>query len=158
MQPPARITQLIDPADLRRVHDLRFDILRKPMGLPYSSAVFAEDVQPTTTHYLALVEDELVGCVSLVESPEQRRTQLRGMAVRADHQNRGIGRLLLQHLQTPQLLQSTNLWCNARQAAVGFYERNGWVTVGDCFDIPHIGPHIKMEWRQLVSTSLGDCG
>jgi GNAT superfamily N-acetyltransferase len=36
------------------------------------------------------------------------------------------------------------LWCNARLAAVGFYERSGMVTRGDVWEEPVIGPHIAM--------------
>ena len=36
------------------------------------------------------------------------------------------------------------LWCNARLAAVGFYERAGMVTTGDVWEEPVIGPHIAM--------------
>ena len=37
------------------------------------------------------------------------------------------------------------LWCNARTGAVWFYERLGFSTVGEEFDIPPIGPHYVME-------------
>ena len=36
------------------------------------------------------------------------------------------------------------LWCNARLAAVGFYERAGMVTTDDVWEEPVIGPHIAM--------------
>jgi predicted GNAT family N-acyltransferase len=37
------------------------------------------------------------------------------------------------------------LWCNARISARSFYERAGFVTRGDVWDDPNLGPHVKME-------------
>jgi predicted GNAT family N-acyltransferase len=42
------------------------------------------------------------------------------------------------------------IWCNARLSAVRFYEKLGFETRGDEFDIPDVGPHVVM-WRTLES-------
>jgi predicted GNAT family N-acyltransferase len=47
---------------------------------------------------------------------------------------------------------ATRLWCNARTPAVGFYERHGWTTVGEEFDVPPIGPHYRMVRSTSGST------
>jgi N-acetylglutamate synthase-like GNAT family acetyltransferase len=147
MQQPLKVETLVDLANLDKVYDLRYEILRKPIGLPRSSAIFSEDASPTTTHVVAKHDGDIIGCVSLLSSPAQNRMQLRGMAIQLEWQNRGVGTLLLRHVQSPSMAQFTVLWCNARQSAVGFYARNGWTTCGDYFDIPHLGRHIVMEWK-----------
>ena len=38
----------------------------------------------------------------------------------------------------------TELWCNARMVAVGFYRRAGFEVVSEEFDVPGIGPHVVM--------------
>jgi predicted GNAT family N-acyltransferase len=38
----------------------------------------------------------------------------------------------------------SELWCNARMTAVGFYRRAGFEVVSDEFDVPGIGPHVVM--------------
>jgi GNAT superfamily N-acetyltransferase len=38
------------------------------------------------------------------------------------------------------------IWCNARVRAIPFYERAGFQTRGEPWDLPLIGPHIVM-WR-----------
>ena len=38
----------------------------------------------------------------------------------------------------------SELWCNARMGALGFYRRMGFDVVSDEFDIPGIGPHVVM--------------
>jgi hypothetical protein len=37
------------------------------------------------------------------------------------------------------------VWCNARTPAVGFYEKLGFSTIGEEFELPPIGPHYLME-------------
>ncbi|MDQ4090113.1 MAG: GNAT family N-acetyltransferase, partial [Actinomycetota bacterium] len=38
----------------------------------------------------------------------------------------------------------SELWCNARMAAVGFYRRAGFEVVSEEFDVPGIGAHVVM--------------
>jgi ribosomal protein S18 acetylase RimI-like enzyme len=37
------------------------------------------------------------------------------------------------------------VWCNAREAALGFYLRAGFVVTGERFEIASIGPHFRMH-------------
>jgi predicted GNAT family N-acyltransferase len=39
------------------------------------------------------------------------------------------------------------LWCNARTPAVRFYQKQGWTPVGEEFDVPLAGPHVRMFKR-----------
>jgi predicted GNAT family N-acyltransferase len=38
----------------------------------------------------------------------------------------------------------SELWCNARMPAVGFYRRAGFEVVSDEFEVEGIGPHVVM--------------
>ncbi|MBG31354.1 MAG: hypothetical protein CMI31_15360 [Opitutae bacterium] len=40
---------------------------------------------------------------------------------------------------------TTDIWCNARLAAIPLYKRLGFEEVGQPFDIPGIGPHLVMR-------------
>lgn len=75
--------------------------------------------------------------------------RLRGMATAPEHRDRGVGALVLaglvQHCRTQG---GALLWCNARTPAQRFYERAGLVVVGDRWDDPAIGPHVRM-WLRL---------
>ena len=42
------------------------------------------------------------------------------------------------------------VWCNARVPALSLYERSGFVAASEQFEVPQIGPHVVMEWRQAV--------
>jgi GNAT superfamily N-acetyltransferase len=139
--------------EIRRVSaqdviDLRHAILRA--GLPRETAVFPGDDDPAARHYGAFEGDRLIGCVTL--HPNQWRDapawQLRGMAVDSTLQTRGVGKALIDFLESDirdsAVLQ---LWCNARVPASKFYEKMGWRIVSEVFEIPTAGPHVKMTKR-----------
>lgn len=127
------------------VIDLRHEILRS--GLPRDTAMFPGDTHPEARHYGAFCDGELIGCVTLHPSQWEQRPawQLRGMAVAAGQQSRGVGRELLKFLEqdlSDSPVQA--LWCNARVPAARFYEKFGWRIVSEVFEIPTAGPHVKM--------------
>ena len=65
------------------------------------------------------------------------------------HQSRGFGGLLLDIAEEAIVKDSgvKLFWCNARAGAIRFYERHGWNTDSEQFDIPTVGPHRKMVKR-----------
>ena len=65
------------------------------------------------------------------------------MATRADFVRRGVGAALL-IFAVDALRPAPLLWCNARIGAVPFYRRLGWRVVSDVFDVPTVGPHVRM--------------
>ena len=75
--------------------------------------------------------------------------RLRGMATRADLQGKGIGSMVLkaalEHVGTEG---GELIWCNARVSALAFYERAGFRTWGEPWEIPGHGPHVVM-WRRI---------
>jgi len=121
---------------------LRHAVLRP--GLPQVAAHFAGDDAEDTRHFGAFVDELNVGCLSLMQAPFEGRPalQLRGMAIAADHQGRGVGGALLAFALSEQ--EPSLVWCNARLGAVAFYERHGFSTVGDVFEIAGVGPHKKL--------------
>lgn len=127
------------------VIDLRHAILRA--GLPRTTAIFDGDDAPTTRHFVAERDGRVVGCITIVLSASEGQPayQLRGMAVDPSLQRLGVGRKLLDAVETfVRASDVKQLWCNARTPAVPFYERHGWTIVSDEFVIPTAGPHRKM--------------
>lgn len=140
---------LIRIARVEEILDLRWTILRA--GLPRDAANFDGDNEPTAHHFAAFVDAEAVACATFLRRPfeDEPGWQLRGMAVRADLQSRGVGARLLDFAERFVLAQSHSnlLWCNARIPAARFYERNGWSIAGEPFEVPDAGPHVKMIKR-----------
>ena len=60
----------------------------------------------------------------------------------------GAGRALVaEGLARVAALGGDLVWCDARVAAVGFYERMGFAVVTEQFDKPEGGPHLGMLRR-----------
>jgi len=67
----------------------------------------------------------------------------RGMAVLPPKQGQGIGAALVaEAVSELGQLGATEVWCNARLTVIDFYERFGWATEGDEFQIPGVGAHV----------------
>ncbi|GAB3356282.1 GNAT family N-acetyltransferase [Modestobacter lapidis] len=71
--------------------------------------------------------------------------QLRGMATDPRVRGLGAGRALVAEGLTRVVQRGADLvWCDARAAAVGFYERIGFTVVTGDYDLRPVGPHRGM--------------
>lgn len=136
-----------------QTHPLRSLVLRP--GKPASACRWPGDDDPGSFHAGAFLDGRLVAIASLIpqempdadpaaaDSPVSFR--LRGMATHPQHRGQGLGSALLSYCI--ELVRSAGgrvLWCNARTPAVEFYRRAGFETVGEQFETPDIGPHVRM--------------
>ncbi len=139
------------PVNVDEIIDLRHAILRA--DLPREEAMFAGDDEPDTAHFAASDNGLIVGCVTVMRRvyDQQDAWQIRGMAVLESYRGKGVGAELLQRVM--QYVRSANstgcLWCNAREPAAPFYQKQGFEIVSERFHIPMAGPHYRMM-RQVV--------
>lgn len=134
--------------DVKSILNIRHQVLRQ--GQPLSSCHFKGDNLSSTFHYAAYKQDEIVGCISIMQNAhddikDNNAYQLRGMAVLEQYQGQKIGQQLLFHAE--QHLVSKNIklvWCNVRIKAIPFYSKNQYHQIGDEFNIPEVGPHVLM--------------
>lgn len=121
---------------------LRDDILRKPLGLGFST----EELESEKNNLLiaAYEDDQMLGCCMLVkENPQTVR--LRQMAVINDLQGKGIGRALMQFAENLARDRGyKKITMHARKHAQGFYEKMGYRKVGEEF-LEITIPHYVME-------------
>jgi GNAT superfamily N-acetyltransferase len=142
------IDPIIRPATIEEIVELRWWILRT--GLPRETADFDGDREGGTLHVGAFdgATGDTIACASFMRRPwqDQPAWQLRGMAVRADVQGRGVGQRLLDVAERllREQAHADQPWCNARTPATRFYEKLGWQKVGEEFEVPTAGPHFKM--------------
>jgi GNAT superfamily N-acetyltransferase len=135
----------ITSADARTI---RLPVLRA--GLPPESAILDHDDDPGTHHLGAFDGARLFGVATFFAEPcplepEPRAWRLRGMATLPDMRGRGAGRALVARgVELARADDAALMWCNARVAARGFYEKLGFAAVGDEFQLPVAGPHYVM--------------
>jgi ribosomal protein S18 acetylase RimI-like enzyme len=109
---------------------LRFRVLRDPLGLPPDAVRF--DFEAQSVHLLAFAGSDVVGCVLF--HPEGDAGRLYQMAVAPEHQGSGVGRRLVERLETRLRGDGiVRVELHARDAAVGFYQRLGYRNVGEPF-------------------------
>lgn len=128
--------------EYRQMVDLRFQLLRKPLGLDYT----AEDLEKEKDDILIGIFDEdlLEGCCILTKIAPQT-VKLRQMAVNSGLQGKGIGRVLMTFAENVARDRGMRrMVMHARKSAVGFYEKLGYSVCSDEFLEVTI-PHYEME-------------
>jgi predicted GNAT family N-acyltransferase len=130
-------------------HELRRRVLRA--GMTTQDVDFAEDHREGTVHLGWRVDGVLVATSTWVPASwqDEPAIQLRGMAVNQQHQGGGFGGLLLDAGLAAMTARGHGvLWARARDAALDFYCRHGFVVVGDGFidDTTQL-PHHHILWR-----------
>jgi GNAT superfamily N-acetyltransferase len=143
-------------APLDEILSLRHAVLRP--GRPLASAHFDGDEEPTTVHAGAFEAGEVLGCASVMRRPfaGADAAQVRGMATLPARARTGIGRTVLAFIDDLVAAEwrLDLMWCNARTSAAGFYERAGWTIVSPEFDIPDVGPHVRMVRRLALPSEF----
>jgi predicted GNAT family N-acyltransferase len=137
---------IVRRARLDEIFALRHAVLRP--GRPLSAAVFDGDDDATTLHVGAYADDTLLCCATLMRRPfgGEDAGQLRGIATRPDRAGRGAGTAVVRCVEAIVAREwaLALAWCNARTSALGFWERVGWQIASAEFDIPDVGPHVRM--------------
>jgi predicted GNAT family N-acyltransferase len=110
-----------------------------------------DDDEDISFHLGAFKDHKLVSVASFFyeRNPvftDLHQYQLRGMATLPENQGQGLSSELLT-VAFPIIKQNlcTLLWCNARESAIGYYEKVGFIKLNEVvFEIDDIGPHVLM--------------
>jgi len=132
-EPEIRVAEITrrDPryAGARR---LRYEVLRAPLGMPEGSEENPREAE--CRHWVAIEGDEVVGCVLWFAEGPPGHGRLLQMAVLPRLQGTGVGRLLVRALERAVAEDGHPIvTLHARDLAVGFYARLGYVIVGEPF-------------------------
>ncbi len=125
-------------AGYRGMVELRRRVLRTPLGLEFTEEQLAQEW--TDMHIAAYLDGDLVGGLILTDV-DGAVAQLRQMVVHPDYQGRGLGGGIVafaESLATERGYREIVL--HARESAIGFYQRGGYVPTGEVFTevtIPH---------------------
>jgi N-acetylglutamate synthase-like GNAT family acetyltransferase len=124
--------------------ELRYRILRQPLGLEFTSEQLAQEA--FDKHIGAFEDGRLVGCLFL--SPQENNTlKMRQVAVHPDLQGRGIGKQLVYFSETYARESGfAEIHLRARETAVKFYLSLGYELEGS--PLTEVGlPHRVMRKR-----------
>ncbi len=123
---------------------LRFEIMRKPLGLTFSLEELAREKQDILI--AAFDDDEMLGCCILTDM-KNGCARLRQMAVQKNMQGKGIGESIMMFAENLARDKGfKTLTMHARDTAIGFYEKFGYKVKGEQFVEINI-PHHIMEKR-----------
>lgn len=133
---------------------LRWRVLRP--GRPAADARWDGDLDEDASHYVLEEAGAIVAVCTVLSRPfplgEGPGRQLRGMAVDETLRGAGLGGRLLQAVMG---LEGGGMWCNARLRAARFYLERGWEAIGGEFELPGIGPHLRLRTRAGAEVASG---
>jgi predicted GNAT family N-acyltransferase len=129
---------------------LRWEVLRKPLGMPPGSEVVPEEME--CTHLLVMDEKKIVGCV--VFHPENENIGcIIQLALSEDYRGKGCGRKLLQTLEQHMAKKGmSEVYIYAREEFQPFYERMGFHFDGASF--LRFGAPCRMMKKTLLHDAL----
>lgn len=105
------------------------------------------DGDDSALHFGGFAADHLICTASLFPDGDQIR--LRKFATHPDHQGKGHGTAMVQHLLAEARAQGAQqFWFDARESALPFYARLGFAASGDRFfkrDVPYLRMSMRLE-------------
>ncbi len=131
-----------DSRDYQEMIELRYQMLRKPLGLTFSPADLEAEKEDIL---IGCFEDDKMEACCVLTQTDPKTVRLRQMAVTSGLQGKGIGRVLMTFAENIARDRGyKRLTMHARKSAVGFYEKNGYNTCSEEFVEVTI-PHYVME-------------
>jgi ribosomal protein S18 acetylase RimI-like enzyme len=129
---------------LAETRPLRHAVLR-----PHETLESLTSHESSAAYAVGVFDDGALIAVGLVAPDgEPGAWRVRGMATAAAARGRGAGTAVLDALVGHAVSGgASRVWCNARTPARSLYERAGFRTVSEEFELPDIGPHFVMERR-----------
>lgn len=121
---------------------LRYDLLRKPLGLSFSDEELAQEKDDILI--VCVEDDNLLGCCMLTKV-DDTCLRLRQMAVKKNLQGRGIGESIMHFAETLSRDKGyKKIVLHARDQALGFYKKMHYDVQEPQFTEVGI-PHYLME-------------
>ena len=129
--------------EFEKYFELRWRILRKPWNEPRGSEKDLDEYN--SFHLMAIDNNDVIG-VARLQFVKDKQAQLRYMAVDEKHQGQGIGKRLLNQMETYASGQNAKeIFLHARENAVGFYEKLGYEIIEKSYLLFDSIQHYKMS-------------
>lgn len=110
------------------------------------------DHREDAIHLGAFEEGELLAVCSLFRMKTEKldyeqQYRLRAMGSLEKARGKGAGRAIIQEALKQSKEQGADvLWCDAREVALGFYEKQGFHRIDEWYEVPRVGRHQLMYY------------
>lgn len=122
---------------------LRYEVLREPWNQPIGSEKLEDD--PSSINAM-IIENEMALAVARLHEAAPGIGQVRCVAVATNQQGKGLGKLLMEHLEDKAIaLGMKKIILEARENAVPFYERLGYQITKESYLLFGEIQHYTME-------------
>jgi len=140
------IKQAETAEELKEYYRLRWKLLRAPWGKPKGSEV--DDIEDRCLHFIAVEtnnRDNIIA-VARLQFNTTTEAQIRYMAVTTENERRGIGRRLIDTIETEaKEFSCSKIILDAREPAVGFYKKLGYQITEKTYLLFDQIQHFRME-------------
>ncbi|ASS47846.1 MAG: hypothetical protein A3D31_18530 [Candidatus Fluviicola riflensis] len=142
-------------AEWEAYYDLRYRVLREPLGKERSSE--RNDGDATGIHF-ALFDGESILAVARLDKVSELICQVRFVAVETTIQGKGLGKRIMDEVEKRGVEEGyTKLILHARDYALPFYEKLGYALLGPSYKLFDVLQHYEME-KILVKSAEGIFG
>jgi predicted GNAT family N-acyltransferase len=137
----------------KQTYPLRLAVLWQHKNSLNECGLEIDDLE-STFHVGAYKNEELVSIGTFLlqnneKFKELKQYRLRAMATSPKVRGENFGKKIIEFaINELQNRKVELLWCDAREVALGFYEKMGFITVGDFYNVPQIGPH-KLMYKKI---------
>ena len=137
--------QIINPQsieDLNAYYQLRWEILRKPLGFEEGSE--KDDLEDISVHR-AIKKDNKLIAVGRLHFIDDKTSQIRYMGVEEGFQKKGLGKLMVDEFEKVSIQRNIlKIILYSRESAVKFYEKSGFTTIEKAHRLKGV-QHFLME-------------
>ena len=130
------------PAEWETYYDLRYRVLREPLGKERGSERHEGDASGI---HFALSENGNMLAIARLDKVDDTVCQVRFVAVESDQQGKGLGKLIMDAVEERGRSEGyLKLVLHARDYALPFYEKLGYTLVGPSYKLFDVLQHYEM--------------
>ena len=130
--------------ELKQYYYFRWQLLRKPWNEPEGSE--KDEIEDQCFHVMICNENHRCIGAGRLQFNTENEAQIRYMAVAKDFERQGVGRIIIDALEKKaQEKNITSIILDAREPAIGFYEKLGYVKKEKTYLLFDSIQHYRME-------------
>ena len=112
------------PSELTEYYDIRWKILREPLGLKKGTE--KDDLEDQSIHRVAKIDNQIIA-VGRLHFIENNAAQIRYMAVEHNFRGRGVGKLITnEFIEISKKKNISKVILYARESVLSFYKKLGF--------------------------------